>query len=317
MKNEKLLRAIGKIDDKLIHDAVKDTRKKKRPVWVKWVAAACFCLILGGLFLMQNAEPVPPVVYESPVPSPITRGGPVESTDSTPPVTPVETGEKINVYKVSSVGISSELIDEMQRGLKAAGWSDMQCTLSEDYGFILKGSSPNESNDLNSDECLELAKSFMSDSGLGAFLERMYLPYEFITAEADDLTVTYCYLTFDGERTGSYIRFIFEDNKSIGEVQAYLYASECIDTLPLLTLEEALVNAKQMDADGSLAAVDVSDYSIQNEKLVYVNGLPYYRFNGYGTNVRGMVDGYALAVDITASEISEQLAQQHSAFKLK
>ncbi len=54
MKNEKLLGAIGKINDNLIHGAVNDAPKKKKPVWVKWGAmAACFAVVavLGaGLF---------------------------------------------------------------------------------------------------------------------------------------------------------------------------------------------------------------------------------------------------------------------------
>ncbi len=47
MKTEKLLGAIGKIDDNLIYGAVNDTPKKKRPAWMKWGAiAACLCLMV-------------------------------------------------------------------------------------------------------------------------------------------------------------------------------------------------------------------------------------------------------------------------------
>lgn len=50
MKNEKLLNAIGKIDDELILAAVEvpaKKEKKKRSVWIKWGAlAACLCLFL-------------------------------------------------------------------------------------------------------------------------------------------------------------------------------------------------------------------------------------------------------------------------------
>lgn len=47
MKTEKLLGAIGKIDDNLVYDAVNDTPKKKRPAWIKWGAiAACLCFMV-------------------------------------------------------------------------------------------------------------------------------------------------------------------------------------------------------------------------------------------------------------------------------
>ena len=47
MKSEKLLDAIGKIDDNLIYNAVHDTPKKKKGSWFKWGAiAACLCLMI-------------------------------------------------------------------------------------------------------------------------------------------------------------------------------------------------------------------------------------------------------------------------------
>lgn len=57
MKNEKLLEAIGAIDDNLIHGAVYDTPKKKQPVWVKVGAmAACLCLVICGAVLWKSVS---------------------------------------------------------------------------------------------------------------------------------------------------------------------------------------------------------------------------------------------------------------------
>lgn len=48
MKEEKLLRAIGGIDDDLI-DSAMETQKKKHPTWVRWAAvAACLCLLVAS-----------------------------------------------------------------------------------------------------------------------------------------------------------------------------------------------------------------------------------------------------------------------------
>lgn len=47
MKNEKLIHAIGKIDDDLIYHAVNDVKVRKKSVRLRWgaAAAACLCLI--------------------------------------------------------------------------------------------------------------------------------------------------------------------------------------------------------------------------------------------------------------------------------
>lgn len=47
MNSGKLLDAIGSIDDALVYNAVNDNFKKKKSVWVKWLAiAACCALVL-------------------------------------------------------------------------------------------------------------------------------------------------------------------------------------------------------------------------------------------------------------------------------
>lgn len=59
MKNEKLLDAIGKIDDELISGAVNDTKVKKKNAWIKWGAVvACFALmVFAGTRLLPQDEP--------------------------------------------------------------------------------------------------------------------------------------------------------------------------------------------------------------------------------------------------------------------
>lgn len=68
MKNEKILRAIGEIDDDLITGAVNDrgakARAGKQGIWLKWgAAAACLCLIataaLAGLHRQTLPAPTP------------------------------------------------------------------------------------------------------------------------------------------------------------------------------------------------------------------------------------------------------------------
>lgn len=54
MKNERLLNAIGKIDDDMISNAIHDTKAKKKHSWVKWGAmAACLCLVFCALTIIH------------------------------------------------------------------------------------------------------------------------------------------------------------------------------------------------------------------------------------------------------------------------
>ena len=59
MKSERLLNAIGKIDDDLIFDAVHDTKKKKKRGWLRWgAAAACLALAVStGLWWLSKEAP--------------------------------------------------------------------------------------------------------------------------------------------------------------------------------------------------------------------------------------------------------------------
>lgn len=56
MKNEMLLRAIGNIDDTLIHNAVNDVPKRKNHIWLKYgTIAVCLCvMVAGGIVLSKN-----------------------------------------------------------------------------------------------------------------------------------------------------------------------------------------------------------------------------------------------------------------------
>ena len=51
MKNDKMLLAIGQIDDELIYGAVNDVKERKTNRLVRWMAAAaCFCLVAVGVW---------------------------------------------------------------------------------------------------------------------------------------------------------------------------------------------------------------------------------------------------------------------------
>ena len=324
MKNERIFNAIGKISDELIEDAAIIPKKKTRTVtWVRWAAmAACLCLVVCGLFMLQNRVPKPPVSEDNPpVVDPIFRGPNDETTvsETTTPnneaTSPAKNGEKIGVYKIASLDFD---IAEMLQNLESAGWKKTKCTMSGEYSFFLKGTLSKAQSEMTEEACLDLAKAFMVDSGLGEHIKK-YGVFDFVyeSSVADGLIVAYCYFLCEGERTGAYIRFVFEGDKHIGEVQAHVYASEFIDHLTLLPLDEALETACMVNSEGKLEEINADEFMIQNIKLVYVNGLPYYKFAGFGRNIRLYINGFALAVRLDESVAQAQLLEQHNAFKFE
>lgn len=55
MKNERLIHAIGKIDDDLIFNAVNDVKAKDKRGWRKWGAiAACLCVALAAAVIYDS-----------------------------------------------------------------------------------------------------------------------------------------------------------------------------------------------------------------------------------------------------------------------
>lgn len=324
MKNEKIMNAMGQISDDLIEDAVITAEKKTHTmVWVKWAAmAACLCFVICGFIMMQNGTPVQPTAGDKPsVTNPVFRG-PTDETPRNEITTPNndvtssnENGEKISVYKITSLDLN---VEDMLANLESEGWTKTECTIAGEYSFFLKGTLGEMHTDLTDEECKELAKTFMTDSGLAAHLEKYdVVNFEYESSAADGLVVTYCYFMFEGERTGAYIRFVFEGYKHIGEIQANVYSSERIDNLTLLSLDDALKTAYMKNSDGKLEEINANDYRIQNVKLVYVNGIPYYKFAGFGINNRSYIDGFAPAISFDESDIQAQLLEQHAAFKFK
>lgn len=58
MKEEKLFEIMEDIDEKYIDEARQTKKKGKKPIWMKWIAAAaCFCVCLTGLLAVRYITP--------------------------------------------------------------------------------------------------------------------------------------------------------------------------------------------------------------------------------------------------------------------
>lgn len=325
MKNYELLDAVGGIDAEYVKNAACKSKSRRPPLWAKIVpTAACLGLIVGAAVLFKPGTPNTPV-DDSTIVGPNntsenlpsgSRGDIIVPSSADQNNEPVITGDKLSVFENSSVGIDDDLMQAISVSAMQAGWNKIDYTLYDEYSFTMRGENFGSINNMSQDESLKNAREFLRDSGLESLLANTGIEYELETNSDDVISLAFCYLLCDGERTGAYLRFAFEGSKVLGECQAFVYASECIESLEKISLEEALDQAFCV-SNNELIAVNAEEYTIKNEKIVYVNGLPYYSFDGYGINSRGIITGYALAVDIETSPIRDKLMDRYLAFNIE
>ena len=311
MNNYELLDAVGGIDAEYVESAARKKMPGRLPLWAKIVpAAACLCLLVGAAALFQPGTPND--IAEDPTIS--SRGGAIVSPSAGQTIIkPVITGDRLSVFKNSPIGIDDALVQSILASAMQAGWNRTDCVWHDEYSFALRGESPGSTENMSQDELLKNTQDFLRDSGLEDLLAGAGMAYELETESDDGIALSFCYLLCDGERTGAYVRCVFEGSKVLGECQAFVYASERIDSLAKLSFEEASARAFCV-RNHELVPVDVAEYTTKNEKIVYVNGLPYYSFHGTGINSRSVITGYALAVDIETSPVRDTLMELHLAF---
>ena len=310
MNNYELLDAVGGINAEYVENAARKKMPGRLPLWTKVVpAAACLCLIVGAAALFQPGTPND--ISGDPIIS--SRGDATVSPSAGQTIEPVITGDRLSVFQNSPIGIDDALMQSILTSAMQAGWNRTDCIWHDAYSFTLRGESPGDAEKMSQDEILKNTRNFLRDSGLENLLAGAGMAYELETEPDDGIALSFCYLLCDGERTGAYVRCVFEGSKVLGECQAFVYASERIDSLARLSFEEASARAFCV-RNRELVPVDVAEYTTKNERLVYVNGLPYYSFDGMGINSRSGIKGYALAVDIETSSIRDTLMKLYLAF---
>lgn len=204
---------------------------------------------------------------------------------------------KIDIYSNTTLGIDWDYLVQIDESLENYGWNRLECNIYDEYSFIMKSEDAGTIFLLDEIECKEQAEIFLEDSGLSKLFEEEDVGYEIESITNNGLNESFCYLLYEGKRTGGYIRFIFQDKNVCEECQAYLYKSILIGSADIIPLESALKNAFYIEK-GTDILVDDTDYNIGNIEIIYVNGIPYYSFSGYGKNSRTAITGYSLAVDI-------------------
>lgn len=209
----------------------------------------------------------------------------------------VDSAGKMNIYSISELGINQDYVTQITDSLVNSGWNRLECNIFDDYSFVLKSETIGSAASLDEKECREQTEIFLESSGLIELFKNEGIEYEIQSTPDSGLNQTFCYLLYKGERTGSYIRFVFQGRSICEECQAYLYRSDAIGSADIIPLEDALTNAFYIGS-GKDNSIDSNDYSIANIEIKYRNGVPYYSFTGYGENTRTAITGYSLAIDI-------------------
>ena len=87
MKENRILYALGDVDEEYIDEAAPSKKRSGRTIWIRWIAAAaCLCLIIGGIYAIKHPKgttPVDPGSETTPV-GPGGETGPVDPDDTTP-----------------------------------------------------------------------------------------------------------------------------------------------------------------------------------------------------------------------------------------
>lgn len=215
--------------------------------------------------------------------------------------------EDIHIYDHEKIVIDEQMGAELIRNLSDNGWNKHQFDAVEDGFYFIGCFEDNPPGDKVKDEKAQCEK-FMQDSGLGEILKAKDIEMEYDTYAGANLY----WLTEQRQTTSSYIRLGFENSKTCVDCKMYLYDSTVIDTLPSVAIQEALESAfcfPENDDDQEF------EYSVNHVELIYVQGLPYYHYTGLGTEILGILEVYALAVNLEDIKDNESLMSRYMSFQ--
>lgn len=220
--------------------------------------------------------------------------------------------KKLPVYSIIPIVIDETVI----KALDEKGWDSHRFIANKAGGYVITAENKevSEKTTLNKEESLAQAKKFLEDSGIKKILKEYNTKYQMEVSDDGGVCIVYAYLVDEnGDKTDAYIRMIFEKEKSC-ECVLNLYQSKLIENLPTIPFEEATKNAFCEDDSETM---EQADYRIREASIHYVKGIPYYRFMAYSIGTRAVVDGFALAVDITKSQYFETILEQYKDFSIE
>ena len=105
MKKEELFNIIGEVDEQKVAAAgiAMNTQKKSRPLWLKWGGmAACLCIVVVGVFFINNVEPTYQIALTYNEVSSVMSGGTPVSVKTATVETTVEEVSELLGYDIAS-----------------------------------------------------------------------------------------------------------------------------------------------------------------------------------------------------------------------
>ena len=321
MKKEELFNIIGEVDEQKVAAAgMAMSKKKARPVWVKWGAvAACLCLVVGLAIPMLNNDSSEPMGFETVVEiKQATNNAEYLTADGIylPSVVQVEEpqlskqfpAELSNHYSVVSETVFTyEDIVVFADNAKSAGWFG-------DYSIEVSGSKyVITNNDLSNSLNMEnkgghdVCTAFMQDSGLSDWLSKNGIR----VTKSPWFTDTYN-LTIDGNVFADSIVIDLNDNGIVVGCELNIKEYKITEQkLSLVGVNTALENVFFIDKDNLLT--DEEMY-IANVQVMHIYGLPMYFFTGNpveGTNVSDtFIEGYAFAFHSDNADFFDSVIDQ-------
>lgn len=221
----------------------------------------------------------------------------------------------LNVYDNEMLILEETFSDLLLNRLRKKGWGEYSFQVMEKGSYYLKSKSQG-SILTDKKKYLVLAKEFIRDSGLKFYLNKKDIGLDYKVEGEKGQYSAFCYLLYDKKKTGSCIRMNFEGDKICAECLMYLYQVKLLEKLPAKSWRIAMKNAFYIDSNAK-EKNDYQNYVVKNLGMKYVNGLPYYTFNAYGTDTRIYLSGYALAVDIEKAENKNKLEEKYLSFSIK
>lgn len=282
MKNEKLLNAIGKINDDFIGKTAPNSKKENLPKKALWrVAAACLTICaFGAIYLINSYQLInnPNNLVE------ISQNG-YNTQFLFSDLIDIPTSIKVENQVLNEI-LASELTIYSPSGTSAFKTEDLLYFADETKNGIVKYGEDSKSS---SDQIL-------NNTGINDLLLTQGFTLKYDKNLSNAYSGSYYNLSNDIYTfyDGVFISQVNSTNFIDVQLAVQSYEAKA-QTVEALSLKDALKDCFFIGAENSLQSQNVS---ISNIRLIYVDGLPFYMFKGELSEGEGhSYNGFALAFD--------------------
>lgn len=282
MKNEKLFNALGKIDDNLIYIAApkrKNNKLLKKIIWSATAACLTIC-IFSTAYMVYNF---------------------LQTNDSDSQIEILQKGLNAQFLGYESIDVPLRIIIE-DRALNEIVPSKLSLyTPSGDSAFktdelLYFADSVKDGDSQSSEDNMSSSDNILYGTGINKSLAAQGLTLKYDKNLSKDYSGSYYSLSIDNSYFSDGVFISQDDELNTSAILLDIQTYKNIDqTVEPLNPQFALKDCFFIGSDGALKSQIISISDIQ---LVYVNGLPYYTFQGsLSADNSHSYSGFALAID--------------------